>query len=340
LKNKVLITGITGQDGGYLSKFLYDKNLEIYGMIRRTSDSTIIDMIKKQMPNIKLMHGDMCDSSSMRKILAEIKPDYLFNLAAQSHVGISFDMPEYTSDVNGTGVVSLLDAVKDMSPETRIYQASTSELYGSTTPPQSEATPFHPRSPYGVAKLQAYWAMINYRESYDMFTSQGIAFNHESPFRGYNFVTRKITSSLAKIKLNKQDCLYMGNLDAKRDWGFAGDFCEAMWMIINHTVPDDFVIATGKSHSVREFLEKSFEALSIKAKSNGEKGLNEVYYDEKGKPIVKIDSKFFRPAEVNYLMGDITKIKNTLGWEPKVDFEKLIEMMCLSDFDKEIKKRD
>jgi len=336
MSKTALITGITGQDGMYLSEHLLDCGYDVWGIVRRSSDTGSIDRIKDSNSKIHLRYGDMTDSASLRRIIKESTPDEIYNLAAQSHVRISFDIPEYTSEVNGSGVISLLDAVRDLHKVAKVYQASTSELYGSTSPPQNEDSPFHPRSPYGVSKLQAYWAIINYRESYDMFAAQGILFNHESPRRGENFVTRKITKSIARIKLGLQDCLYLGNLDAKRDWGFAGDYVKAMRLILQQDSPDDFVISTGKAHSVRDFLLIAFNCLGIEVESNGKSGLDEEYIDCKsGKSIVKIDERFYRPAEVDYLLGDSSKAKAKLGWKPETSFDWLVETMVNSDFNKE-----
>jgi GDPmannose 4,6-dehydratase len=329
-----LITGVTGQDGRHLCQHLTSIGYDVWGLIRRSSDTRVIDRLKDLCPNIKLRYGDLTDAASLRKVISECNPEEVYNLAAQSHVRVSFDIPEYTSLVNGTGVVYLLDAVKEHNPEIKFYQASTSELYGSTPPPQNEDTIFHPRSPYGVAKLQAYWSVINYRESYNMFASQGILFNHEGPFRGENFVTRKITKAVAKIKAGQQDCLYLGNLDAKRDWGYAGDYCKAMHLILQHDHPDNFVIATGVAHTVREFLLYAFACADMEVISNGEKGLGEVFVNKSnGKEVVRIDERFYRPAEVNYLLGDASKAKEELGWSPEVNFSQLVKMMVENDIE-------
>jgi len=333
---KAFITGITGQDGRLLSRYLSDIGYKVWGLIRRSSDTKVVDELKEICPEAKLRYGDLTDASSLRRTISECMPDEIYNLAAQSHVRISFDMPEYTSLVNGTAVVYLLDAIKDIIPDARVYHASTSELFGSTPPPQCETTQFHPRSPYGVAKLQAYWSIINHRESYGMFASQGILFNHESEYRGENFVTRKITKAAARICLGKQDCLYLGNLDAKRDWGYAGDYVKVMHKIVNHETPEEFVIATGIAHSVRDFLENSFSALGMRIESNGAEGLEESYINlENGEVVVRIDPRFYRPAEVNYLLGDATKAKNLLNWKPEVSFEQLVELMVKHDYSRE-----
>jgi len=336
---RALITGITGQDGFHLAEYLISLGYEVWGMVRRSSNTSSIEEIQESKMGINLRYGDMTDSASIRRIIKEACPDEIYNCAAQSHVRVSFDIPEYTTEVNGTGVVSLLGAVRDLSSDCRIYQCSTSEMFGSSPPPQNENTLFHPRSPYGVAKLQAYWAIINCRESYDTFASQGILFNHEGPRRGENFVTRKITKAAAKIKLGKQDCLYLGNLDAKRDWGSSKDYVRAMHMILQHDVPDDFVIATGEVHSVRDFLLTSFNALGMELESNGREGVDEVYTDIKdGKEVVRIDKRFYRPAEVDYLLGDYSKAKKELGWEPQITFNELIGEMVEYDYNMEIAK--
>ena len=333
---KALITGITGQDGRYLVEYLIGLGYEVWGMVRRSSDSRSIQEIKKISEHINLRYGDMTDAISLRSIIKESMPDLIFNLAAQSHVRISFDIPEYTAQVNGVGVIHLLDVVKEISPGSRVYHASTSELFGSSPPPQNESTPLCPRSPYGIAKLQAYWEIINYRESYNLFSCQGMLFNHESPHRGENFVTRKITKAVARYVTKKQKVLYLGNLDSKRDWGFAGDYVKAMYKIINHVVPDNFVIATGETHTIREFLEQSFKFAGINVISDGKKGLDECYVDSKtGEVVVSIDPRLYRPTEVDVLCGDYTKAKTLLGWKPEVTFHQLVEMMVKADIDKE-----
>lgn len=336
---RAFITGITGQDGKFLAKYLSDLDYEIWGLVRRSSNSYSIDELKNICPSAKLRYGDLSDPSSLSRAISECRPDEIYNLAAQSHVRISFDIPEYTSVINGSGVVNLLDVVRNIVPSSRIYQASTSEMFGSTPPPQNEKTEFHPRSPYGVSKLQAYWSAINYRESYNMFTCQGILFNHESEYRGENFVTRKISKAAAKIALGSQDCLFLGNLDTRRDWGYAGDFVKAMHKIVNYSSPEEFVIATGKSHSVREFLEKTFYLVGIKIESNGKDGIEECYVNsENGKEVVKIDTRLYRPAEVNYLEGDYSKARKLLNWNPEVSFEQLVDIMIKNDFDIEKRK--
>jgi GDPmannose 4,6-dehydratase len=319
---KALITGITGQDGSYLAEFLLNKGYEVYGIIRRSSsfNTERIDHLYKdphEKPNLKLLYGDLNDSSSLAEIVHSVGPDEVYNLGAQSHVRVSFDIPEYTSEITGIGSLRLLEAIRRSGCKTRFYQASSSELFGKAAEiPQTEKTPFYPRSPYGCAKLYSYWITVNYRESYNLFACNGILFNHESPRRGETFVTRKITRAAARIKLGLQDKLYLGNLDAKRDWGFAGDYVEAMWMMLQADQPDDFVVSTGETHSVREFLEKVFKALGL----NWEKH-------------VEIDPRYYRPSEVDVLLGDSSKIRNKLGWKPTVSFDRLVKMMVEHDLD-------
>ncbi|MCU0609865.1 MAG: GDP-mannose 4,6-dehydratase [Chitinispirillaceae bacterium] len=336
MAKKVLITGVTGQDGSYLAEFLLEKGYEVHGMIRRSStfNRTRIDHLHHDKNGLNLHYGDLADSSNMNRMLEKIEPDEIYNLAAQSHVRVSFDVPEYTCDVDAAGTLRLIDAIKDTGLKCRFYQASTSELYGKVQEvPQSETTPFYPRSPYGVAKLYAYWIVVNYREAFGLHASNGILFNHESPRRGENFVTRKITISAAAIKAGKKECMYIGNLDAKRDWGYAPDFVRAMWMILQQDKPDDYVIATGEMHTVREFIEKAFGALAMKIVWKGS-GVDETGIDAAtGKVIVRIDPKFFRPTEVEELLGNPAKAKRVLGWEPEVTFEKLVEIMVKADWD-------
>jgi GDPmannose 4,6-dehydratase len=313
-QKRALITGITGQDGSYLAELLLKKGYEVHGIIRRNSTFTTnrIDHIFDQ---LNLHYGDLADSSSLQHIVSGVQPDEIYNLAAQSHVKVSFDLPEYTGDVTGIGTVRLLEAIRTAAPKARFYQASSSEMFGKVLEiPQTEKTPFYPRSPYGVAKVYSYWITKNYRESYDMFTCNGILFNHESPRRGETFVTRKITRAVAAIKLGKQDKLYLGNLDAKRDWGFAGDYVEAMWLMLQQDRPDDYVIATNKTHSVKEFCEKAFAYV----------GLN-------WKDYVEVSEKYYRPAEVDLLIGDPSYAQKKLNWKPKVSFEELIKMMVDAD---------
>lgn len=332
---KAFITGITGQDGAYLTKLLLDKGYEVHGLVRRASIERY-DRIEQYLEhdNIHLHYGDMTDSSNIIRLISEIQPDEVYNLAAMSHVKVSFDTPEYTANADGMGTLRLLEAIRILGLEqkTRIYQASTSELYGKVQEtPQSETTPFYPRSPYAAAKIYAYWITINYREAYNMFACNGILFNHESPLRGETFVTRKITIAVANIKHGKQDCLYLGNLDAKRDWGFAGDYVEAMWLMLQQDKPEDFVIATGQTRTVREFVDKAFAEADIKLQWQGT-GINEKGIDEvTGKVIVAIDPQYFRPTEVELLLGNATKAKEKLGWQPKTSFEELVKMMVRED---------
>ena len=344
--NKVaLITGITGQDGSFLAEFLLEKGYEVHGIIRRSSsfntgriehlyfDEWVRDM--KQQRSINLHYGDMTDSSSLIRIIQMTQPDEIYNLAAQSHVKVSFDVPEYTAEADATGTLRLLEAVRILGLErkTKIYQASTSELYGLVQEvPQRETTPFYPRSPYGVAKLYGYWITKNYRESYGMFAVNGILFNHESERRGETFVTRKITFAAARIAAGQQDKLYLGNLDALRDWGYARDYVECMWLMLQHDQPEDFVIATGEQHSVREFTERAFAHVGIELRWQGE-GVQEQGIDQAtGRVLVEVDPKYFRPAEVETLLGDPTKAKTLLGWNPqKTSFEELVRLMVEHD---------
>ena len=344
--NKVaLITGITGQDGSFLAEFLLEKGYEVHGIIRRSSsfntgriehlyfDEWVRDM--KQQRSINLHYGDMTDSSSLIRIIQMTQPDEIYNLAAQSHVKVSFDVPEYTAESDATGTLRLLEAVRILGLErkTRIYQASTSELFGLVQEtPQRETTPFYPRSPYGVAKLYGYWITKNYRESYGMFAVNGILFNHESERRGETFVTRKITLAAARIAAGQQDKLYLGNLDALRDWGYARDYVECMWLMLQHEQPEDFVIATGEQHSVREFTERAFAHVGIELRWQGE-GIGEQGIDKAtGRVLVEVDPKYFRPAEVETLLGDPTKAKTLLRWNPqKTSFEELVRLMVEHD---------
>jgi len=339
-KKVALITGVTGQDGSYLAEFLLDKGYDVHGIARRTSlfnRARVEDRVRKARSDgdvYELHYGDMGDSSSINRILSQVRPSELYNLAAQSHVGVSFDQPEYTSDVDATGVLRFLEGIRSLGLPTRFYQASTSELYGKVEEvPQTETTPFHPRSPYAVAKLYGYWIVRNYREAYDMHASNGILFNHESPRRGENFVTRKVTLGLARIKAGQQETISMGNIDSKRDWGYAADYVEMMWMMLQQEVPDDFVAATGETHTVREFIERAADIAGYQIEWEGS-DVNEVARDSKsGKVIVDIDPRFYRPAEVDLLLGDPSKAKNVLGWEPKVKFEALVEMMMRADLE-------
>jgi len=330
---RALITGITGQDGSYLAELLLEKGYEVHGVIRRASmiNTSRIDHIFNH-PDLHLHYGDMTDSANIIHVLQKSQPDEIYNLAAQSHVKVSFELPEYTGNVDGLGTLRILDAVRILRMENhcRIYQASTSELYGLVQEvPQKETTPFYPRSPYGVAKLYGYWITKNYRESYGMYACTGILFNHESPRRGETFVTRKITRGLSKISSGLQECLYLGNLNAKRDWGHAKDYVEAMWLMLQQEEADDYVIATGEQYSVREFVEKSATYFGMNIVWEGE-GIEEVGIDKNtGKTVVKVNDKYFRPSEVESLLGDSTKAKQKLGWEPKITFDQLIEDMCI-----------
>ena len=317
---RALITGITGQDGSYLAEFLLKKGYEVHGLIRRAStfnteriDHLYIDPHDPK-ARIFLHYGDLSDSGQLTNLIYNIQPAEIYHLGAQSHVKVSFDMPEFTGDVTGLGATRLLEGVRRSGIETKFYQASSSEMFGDSPPPQSETTPFRPRSPYAAAKVYAFWMVANYREAYKIFASNGILFNHESPRRGETFVTRKITRSLARIKLGLEEKLYLGNLNAKRDWGFAGDYVEAMWLTLQQEKPDDYVIATGESHSVKEFLEEAFSY----------KGLD-------WREHVEIDSRYFRPTEVDTLLGDLSKAKNNLGWSPKVTFRELVSEMVRED---------
>jgi GDPmannose 4,6-dehydratase len=334
-----LITGVTGQDGAYLAEFLLNKNYIVHGLRRRTSmfNTARIDHLYHDAheagTRFFLHHGDMTDSTSLLRIVKKIRPDEIYNLAAQSHVAVSFEEPEYTANSDALGALRLLEAVRilGMEKRTRFYQASTSELYGLVQEvPQKETTPFYPRSPYAVAKLYAYWITVNYREAYGMFACNGILFNHESPVRGELFVTRKITRALARIKLGMQDHLYLGNLSAKRDWGHAKDYVEAQWLILQQTKPEDFVIATGSQHSVREFINVAAAALKMTINWRG-KGVKEKGYDAAGKCIVSVDPRYFRPTEVDTLLGDASKARKILKWSPKVTFESLVKEMAHYD---------
>jgi GDPmannose 4,6-dehydratase len=319
-----LITGITGQDGSYLSELLLSKGYHVHGLVRRSSsfNTARIDHLYADPHDatgrLTLHYGDLTDSSVLRRVIEQSVPDEIYNLGAQSHVKVSFELPEYTADTDAVGTLRLLDAVRDHVQHTgrkvRFYQAGSSEMFGAAKPPQNESTPFYPRSPYAVAKVAAHWWGINYREAYDLFVTNGILFNHESPRRGETFVTRKITRALTRIKLGLQDKLYLGNLEAKRDWGFAGDYVEAMWMMLQHDEPGDFVIATGESYSVREFLDVAAERLNLDWHK-----------------YVEVDPRYFRPTEVDYLLGDSSKAQDALGWKPKTSFKTLVGMMIASD---------
>ena len=317
---RALITGISGQDGSYLAELLLEKGYEVHGIVRRSSsfNTDRIDHLyhdpHEQGVRLFTHYGDLSDSVALVKLLYELEPDEIYHLGAQSHVRVSFDIPEYTFDITGAGTVRLLEAVRESGVRPRFYQASSSEMFGAAPPPQNEETPFHPRSPYGVAKVASYWATVNYREAYDLFAVNGILFNHESPRRGETFVTRKITRAVARISAGLQDKLFLGNLEAKRDWGYAPDYVEAMWMMLQADDPDDFVIATGETHTVRDMVEIAF----------ARKGLDPDEY-------VEIDPKYYRPSEVDHLLGDASKAKEKLGWEPKVRFKELVELMVDAD---------
>ncbi len=333
-----LITGITGQDGSYLAEFLLDKGYEVHGLVRRHSisnTSRIDHILQSDYHKVKffLHFADMTDSSNLMRLIAEIRPTEVYNLAAQSHVGISFEVPEYTAEATGVSTLKLLEAIRVNGGNCRYYQASTSELFGglAETAPQSESTPFYPKSPYGAAKLYSYWITVNYRESYNMFTCNGILFNHESPRRGENFVTRKITLAIAGIVAGKQEKLSLGNLNAKRDWGFAGDYVEGMWMMLQQEKPDDYVLATNETHTVREFVEEAFKEVGINIRWEG-CGINEKGYDaDTGKLLVDVNPEFYRPAEVEFLWGNAAKAERILGWKRKVDFRGLVSMMMDAD---------
>ena len=337
---KALVTGITGQDGSYLAELLLSKGYEVHGLIRRSSsfNTARLDHLYQD-PHatgrrLVLHYGDLNDASSLNRVLRNVQPEEIYNLGAQSHVKVSFDVPEYTGEVTALGAVRILEAVRETGITPRFYQASSSEMFGQVAEvPQRETTPLHPRSPYGVAKVYAYWITINYRESYGLFGCNGILFNHESPRRGETFVTRKITRAVGRIVQNAQDTLWLGNLDAKRDWGFAGDYVEAMWLMLQAETPGDYVVATGETHTVREFCDKAFAVAGITVAWEGE-GVNEVGRCTKtGKTLVRVDPGYFRPAEVELLLGDPTKAKTQLGWQPKVTFEGLVEMMTKADIE-------
>ena len=335
-----LITGITGQDGAYLAEFLLDKGYEVHGIKRRTSlfNTDRIDHLYQdphdKKPRFFLHHGDLTDSTSLIRIIQEVQPDEIYNLAAQSHVAVSFEEPEYTANSDALGALRILEAIRILGLEkkTKFYQASTSELFGEVQEtPQNEKTPFHPRSPYAVAKLYAYWITINYREAYGIYACNGILFNHESPIRGETFVTRKITRALARITLGLQDTLYLGNIDAKRDWGHAKDYVEMQWLMLQQDKPEDFTISTGVQYTVRDFVNIAAEELGIKLKWNGT-GIDEMAIDvTTGKTIVQIDSRYFRPTEVETLLGDSTKAREKLGWVPKISFKELVKEMVMCD---------
>lgn len=342
---KVLITGITGQDGSYLAELLLNKGYEVHGIIRRHSTicTDRIDHLYDD-PSLKdrffLHYGDLTDSCNLMGLIQRIQPDEVYNLGAQSHVAVSFEVPEYTAEATGVGTIRLLDAIYQSGVKCKFYQASTSELFGGLpgTAPQSEKTPFYPKSPYGAAKLYSYWITVNYRESYNMFACNGILFNHESPRRGETFVTRKITIAVAKIMAGKQEKLSLGNLNAKRDWGFAGDYVEGMWRILQQEKPDDYVLATNETHTVREFVELAFAEVGVEIEWKGE-GIDEKGYDKNtGKLLVDVNPRYFRPAEVELLWGDSTKAETELGWKRKVSFKELVSMMVREDMKKYVNK--
>jgi GDPmannose 4,6-dehydratase len=337
---KALITGITGQDGSYLAEFLLKKGYEVHGIVRRASTFnrgriehlTDPENFFEAKSGPILHYADLSDSSSVERLILNVQPDEIYNLGSQSHVAISFDIPEYTVDIVGTGTLRLLEAIKKLCPKAKFYQASSSEMFGKVAEiPQTEKTPFHPRSPYACAKVFAFDITRNYRESYNLFTCNGILFNHESERRGENFVTRKITRSLTRIKLGLQKTLQIGNLDAVRDWGHAKDFVEAMWLMLQQDSPDDYVVGTGEKHSVREFLEETALVLGMKIHSNGKKGVEEKYLDENGNVIVEVNSAYFRPAEVDFLQSNPAKAKYKLNWTPKIKFNELVSLMALHD---------
>ena len=333
---KAFITGVTGQDGSYLAELLLEKDYEVHAIIRRSSvfNTQRIDHLNGH-PNFFTYYGDLSDSSNLHRLLTKIQPNEVYNLGAQSHVAVSFEVPEYTAEVVGTGVIRLLDVIRDSKIDCKFYQASTSEVFGGIpgTEPQNEDTPFYPKSPYGAAKLYAYWVTVNYRESYNLFACNGILFNHESPRRGETFVTKKITQSVARIHQGKQNILTLGNMDAKRDWGHAKDFVYAQWLMLQQDEPQDYVIATGETHTVREFVELSFKEVDIDVEWQGtgidEKGINK----NTGKVLVEIDEKYFRPAEVELLLGDPSKAEKELGWERKVTFKELVSGMVKYDLE-------
>ncbi|MDP3015304.1 MAG: GDP-mannose 4,6-dehydratase [bacterium] len=340
---KALITGITGQDGSYLAELLLEKGYNVHGIVRRASTFNrqriehLTPDIHRAKHKIFLHYGDLTDSSSLHRIIKDVRPDELYHLGAQSHVRISFDIPEFTGNTTALGTTRLLEAIRHDSPNTRFYQASSSEMFGLVQEvPQKETTPFHPRSPYGAAKVYAYWMAVNYRESYGMHASNGILFNHESPRRGENFVTRKITSNLVKIKRGEMEKLYLGNLNAKRDWGYAKDYVEGMWLMLQQDKPDDYILATNENHTVREFVEEACKLLDFDLIWEGS-GLDEKGIDRKtGETIIEIDPRYFRPAEVDILIGDYSKAKEKLGWEPKVKFKELVKIMVENELKGEV----
>lgn len=339
LRKKALITGVTGQDGSYLAELLLEKGYEVHGIIRRSSsfntgriDHLINDNSLEG--QFEFHHGDLTDASNLNRILEKIEPDEIYNLAAQSHVKVSFEIPDYTSQVDALGTLRFLDAIRETRINTKFYQASTSELFGKVQEtPQTEKTPFYPRSPYGVAKLYGYWIIVNYREAYNLFACNGILFNHESPRRGETFVTRKITRAAARIKVGLQEKVYLGNLEAKRDWGYAPEYCEGMWRMLQQEKPEDFVLATGENHTIREFAELAFKEVDIivewKGRGLDEKGINA----DNGKQIIVIDENYYRPTEVDQLLGDASKAKDKLGWQANTSFKELVKLMVQSDWE-------
>jgi len=332
MKKRALITGITGQDGSYLAEFLVDKGYKVFGMVRRTSTDPLMRIEDLYLQNkITILNGDLRDMGAIERVINESNPDEIYNLAAQSDVGVSFKCPEEAIETNYLGVGRLVNAAIKHNPKTKIYQASTSEMFGKTRPPQNEKSSFHPVSPYGEAKLKAHQDfVVGYREKHNLFICSGFLFNHESPRRGKHFVTRKITHSMAKIKLGVQDCFELGNLEAERDWGFAGDYVEAMWLMLQLKRPTDFVISSGKSHSVKDFVNATARALGMKITWRG-KGLKEIAKDKDGKLILKVNPKFYRPREVDHLLGDSSLARKVLKWKPKIDFNELVKMMAESD---------
>jgi GDPmannose 4,6-dehydratase len=347
MAKKALITGITGQDGSYLAEFLLEKGYEVHGIIRRSSSFNRERIDHLYIKNRKLMekrfflhYGDLTDTSNLNRILEKVEPVEIYNLAAQSHVKVSFDVPEYTAEVDGIGTLRFLDAIRETGIKTKFYQASTSELYGKAQEiPQTERTPFYPRSPYAFSKLFAYWAVVNYREAYGLFAVNGILFNHESPRRGEQFVTRKITIGAVNIKLGLQEKLVLGNLEAKRDWGYAPEYVDAMWRMLQHSRPEDFVIATGETHAVREFVEAAFDELGMKLEWKGKNEKEKGILRDTGKVVVEVDPRYYRPTEVDVLVGDASKAKKLLGWKPKVTFAELARIMVRADFEKLSKNR-
>lgn len=334
---KAFITGITGQDGSYLAEFLLNKGYDVHAIVRRASVFTTQRLQKEvwNNPSFFTYHGDLADSSNLHRLISKIKPDEIYNLGAQSHVAVSFEVPEYTGEVDAIGAIRLLDAIRDTGVNTKYYQASTSELFGGIpeTAPQDESTPFYPKSPYGAAKLYAYWITVNYRESYNIYACNGILFNHESPRRGETFVTKKITKAVANIFKGKQEKLVLGNLDAKRDWGHAKDYVEAMWLMLQQESPKDYVIASGKSYTVREFVERAFNVVGIKIEWRGE-GVQEIGVDsQSGKILVEVCERYFRPAEVELLWGNPRKAMDEMKWQPRISFDQLIEGMVKYDID-------